>query len=139
MAPPPSASSPAPAAETVKGAEASKVAAAPSDPFAVVHAQLLSDVLLLERSVLLKDARLTARVLRSSARLRRSLHPSPASSSPPSSLPTPSPSSPVDSLAAFFAVVQGLSCAARGLRLHSPSPVRLPYPLSAAAQGRRGG
>ena len=128
MAPPPTAASTAVESDGKK-ADVSKAAvpAVPVDPFTATYGQLLSDVLLLERSVLLKDARLTARVLRSSARLRRFLHPAPSSSSPsPSPSPSPSsPSSPMASLAALFAVVQSLS---------SPSSVyaSVPPPLCSA-------
>ena len=100
---------------------------------------LLSDLSLLDRSVLLKDGRLTARVLRDVNRVRRSIHPSSASrqlqqqstasatsaATPPrstladerdssaaaSSSSAASPAASVLHLAALFAVIQSLQSA----------------------------
>ena len=93
-----------------------------------VCAVLLSDVLLLDRAVALKDGRLTARVLRDVNRVRRFIHPSTARqstgtatsaaatprsmSSSAGSTTTATPAavsaSPLPHLAALFAVIQSL-------------------------------
>jgi hypothetical protein len=98
-----------PAAEksSSQPAEVASVSAAAADPFSALQAGLLGDVALLERSVQLKDGRLTARVLRDVAVLRRAFHPQRlAKDSNGAALV-----SAVPALAAFFAVVQSLSAA----------------------------
>ena len=96
----------------------------------VCAAALLGSVLLLERSVLLKDARLTARVLRDLPRLRRSFHAAPPSAAPPPSTAAAdasaaSQSPALSSLAAFFSVLQELAAPSSAYAALAPRSAHL--------------